>query len=112
MVSAVVFDFKGMLAKLTGIPIWTEFDGPDSGCGLDYWYESVVTQDPDDLDEGETHVPIGLEAYVNFDQCVVLLSVHPKDESYEDPEGTYTWRVEVDLDDPDSPYAAFVIFPK
>lgn len=35
-VALVSFDIPRMLGMLTGIAGWTEFDGPDSGCGLDY----------------------------------------------------------------------------
>ena len=110
----VSFDIPGMLAKLTGITAWTEFDGPDSGCGLDYWYDGAVTEnlddldDLDDLDEGEAPRTIPLEAYVNIDQMTLLLSVYPKDSDDETPDGQHQWRIETDLSDPESPYAAFV----
>ena len=107
-VAIVSFDIPAMLAKLTGITQWTEFTGPDSGCGLDYWYDGAVTENPDDLDEGRAPRTIALEAYVNIDQMRLLLSVHPKDSGDETPEGAYQWRIETDLDDPSSPYAAFV----
>lgn len=38
----------------------------------------------------------------------LLLSVYPKDGDDETPDGHHQWRVETDLDDPESPYAAFV----
>ena len=104
----VRFDIPGMLAKLTGIAGWAEFDGPDSGCGLDYWYDGAVAEDPEDLDEGEAPRTIPLEAYVNIDQMTLLLSVYPKDGNDETPDGQHQWRIETDLTDPESPYAAFV----
>ncbi len=107
-VQVVVFDFPAMLAKLTGIADWTEFDGPDSGCGLDYWYDGATTESSDDLEEGEAPRAIALEAYVNVDQMALLVSVYSKDSGDETPEGAYQWRVEADLDDPENPYAAFV----
>lgn len=39
-VFVVTFDFVGMLEKLTGRQGWREVRGPDSRCGLDYWYKS------------------------------------------------------------------------
>jgi len=38
-VFVVTFDFVGMLEKLTGLKGWAEVRGPDSRCGLDYWYK-------------------------------------------------------------------------
>ncbi len=108
-VSLVVFDIAGMLGRLTGITGWTEFQGPSSRCGLDYWFNGFAPAG----DEGEAGKdragPVALEAYVNVDQSRLLLSVYPKDEAHEDPEGTYMWRVEADLADPEDPYAGFVM---
>ena len=39
-VFVVTFNLVAMLEKLTGLHHWTEVRGPDSGCGLDYWYKS------------------------------------------------------------------------
>ncbi len=109
-VSLVVLDITGMLARLTGITGWTEFQGPSSRCGLDYWFNgSAPAGDEDEAEAGEDRAaPVALEAYVNVDQSRLLLSVCPKDEAHEDPEGTYRWRVEADLADPEDPYAALV----
>jgi len=108
LVSLMVLDIAGMLARLTGITGWTEFQGPSSRCGLDYWFKgSVPARDEDQVGEDRPG-PVALEAYVNVDQSRLLLSVYPKDEAHEDPEGTYEWRVEADLADPEDPYAAFV----
>lgn len=107
-VSLVVFDIAGMLARLTDFTGWTEFQGPSSRCGLDYWFNgSAPAGDEDEAGEDRAG-PVALEAYVNVDQSRLLLSVYPKDEAHEDPEGTYEWRVEADLADPEDPYAAFV----
>ncbi len=107
-VSLVVFDIAGMLARLTRITGWTEFQGPSSRCGLDYWFNgSVPARDEDQAGEDRPG-PVALEAYVNVDQSRLLLSVYPEDEAHEDPESTYMWRVEADLADPEDPYASFV----
>lgn len=56
------FDFEGLLGHLTNTPAgdWSETDGPDSGCGLDYWYVNKVT---------------GVEAYLNLDQTFLSVSI-------------------------------------
>jgi len=107
-VSVVVFDISGMLARLTGIAGWTEFQGPRSRCGMDFWFSGSALVDEGGEAGEDLAGPVALEAYVNVDQSRLLLSVYPRDEAHEDPEGTYMWRVEADLDDPENPYAAFV----
>jgi len=65
-ISVVTFDFPGLLAALTDTrrARWKEESGPDSGCGLDYWYKH-----PDyDL------------VYINVDQGYVKISVCATDE--------------------------------
>ena len=81
----VTYDFEGMLEKLTGVSGWEETDGPDSGCGVDYWYRA----------EG------GLSAYANVDQSSVSLSVT-------DADGDPLESASFDAEDPESEYAAFV----
>ncbi len=108
LVSLVMFDITGMLARLTGITGWTEFQGPSSRCGLDYWFNGFAPAREEDEAGEDRPGPVALEAYVNVDQSGLLLSVYPKDGAHEDPEGTYEWRVEADLADPEDPYAAFV----
>lgn len=66
-ISVVTFDFQGLLAELTTDTrrsAWHEEDGPDSGCGLDYWYR---------------HHRYGL-VYINVDQGFVKISVCATDE--------------------------------
>jgi hypothetical protein len=55
------FNFPGILARLTDAAQgdWSEIDGPSSGCGVDYWYAG----------------PAGDQAYVNFDQVVLSVSI-------------------------------------
>lgn len=63
----VKFDFQGLLAALTGDTRargWHETTGPDSGCGIDYWYE---------------HHLYGL-VYINVDQGEVKISFCDTDE--------------------------------
>ena len=50
------------LCKATGTRAegWEFLDGPDSGCGVDYWLK---------------HKPTGKEAYVNDDQGHVIVDV-------------------------------------
>lgn len=52
-VKVVTLNLPGMLAALTGTRAreWTFRDGPDSGCGVDYYYARR-----------------GNEAYINIDQ--------------------------------------------
>lgn len=61
-ISMVSYNFQGMLAQLTETKArsWKEFDGPDSGCGMDYWYD---------------HSGVG-EAYINLDQGWLTISVN------------------------------------
>ena len=56
------FDCCSTLATLTdSVPgSWNEIDGPDSGCGLDYWYRQSRT---------------GHEAYLNVDQEHLTVSI-------------------------------------
>lgn len=67
----VTFDFVGMLANLTGKTGWTEMDGPDSRCGLDYYYR---------LPRGAS------EAYINVDQDSIVVTV--------DAETVYTGSID------------------
>lgn len=53
-------DFVGLLSKLTGKKGWDEINGPDSGCGNDYWY---------------SHNGSGSEAHINIDQDAVMVAV-------------------------------------
>lgn len=57
----VRMDLKGMLAHLSGIPAqdWSEYQGQDSGSGLDYWYQTEA----------------GIDAYVNVDQTTISISI-------------------------------------
>jgi hypothetical protein len=61
MFSVVHLDLAGLLAELTGTDpsAWEEVEGPESGCGLDYWY---------------CHAMSG-EAYVNVDQTCITVSI-------------------------------------
>ncbi len=56
------FDWCGFLACLTKIrrSRWVEADGPDSGCGVDYFYQTR---------NGDT------SAYINVDQEHISVSV-------------------------------------
>ena len=62
-VTRITFLFMEMLADITGVESdnWEELGGPDSGCGLDYWFGSK---------DGT------LEAYINVDQTYVSVSVN------------------------------------
>lgn len=64
--SVVTFNFQGLLAALTGTraKAWHEEPGPESGCGLDYWYR---------------HWSLGLH-YINVDQGEVKISNCETDE--------------------------------
>lgn len=101
-VAVVGLDLAGMLAMLTGVRGWTEEAGPRSRCGLDYWYAASAPP------RGGAGGGVALTAYVNLDQSALLLSVGPRDGDRGDPEGAWSWRAEVDLDDAEGPYAAFV----
>ncbi len=59
--SVVSFDFPKMLAHLTDTRArsWHESSGPETGCGIDYFYVG----------------PRGREAYINVDQEQVTISV-------------------------------------
>jgi len=48
-----------ILARLTGIVSWREVPGPQTGCGLDYWYTN----------------PDGRRAYINIDQDQATVSI-------------------------------------
>lgn len=63
----VSFDFKGLLAALTGTRAraWMEDEGPESGCGLDYWY---------------SHRKYKGGVYINVDQGLVKISDCATDE--------------------------------
>ena len=54
-----VYSFPLLLEELTGIKKkkWKEMNGPDSGCGLDYWYKSGKK-----------------EAYINVDQGYISVT--------------------------------------
>lgn len=52
------FNLPHILEKLTGSNDWQELQGPNSGCGLDYWFKS-----------GDS------EAYINIDQDHCTISV-------------------------------------
>lgn len=58
-VNRISFDFVGLLEELTGRKDWRESAGPDSGCGLDYWYEAGG----------------GAKAYINVDQNSLVVCV-------------------------------------
>lgn len=64
----VVFDFKGMLAHLSGdtrAKSWREINGPESGCGLDYWYHHRNYGDVYiNMDQGEIKI-----SHCNTDEC-------------------------------------------
>lgn len=59
--TVVSFDFPKMLAHLTGTRAksWREAHGPETGCGMDYYYDG----------------PQGREAYINVDQENATISV-------------------------------------
>ena len=53
----VTFDFGKMLKKITG-KNWEKANGPDSHCGIDYWYRSGKSI-----------------AYINIDQNQMTISI-------------------------------------
>lgn len=55
-ITVLTFDFPKFLEKITGYKGWKEVPGPDSHCGIDYWYECTD-------EDGEEHT-----AYINIDQ--------------------------------------------
>lgn len=59
-------DLQAMIAQRTGTEAddWEEFDGPESGVGVDYWYG---------------HKTLGWQAYVVVDQDDVSISVVDED---------------------------------
>ena len=59
-------DLTTMIAERTGTEAvdWEEFDGPESGVGVDYWYG---------------HKELGWQAYVVVDQDDVSISVTDED---------------------------------
>jgi hypothetical protein len=59
------FDFVKLLEKLTNTRGWYETDGPESRCGVDYWY--AVSKDY--LDDYQ-------EAYINIDQTAITIEVN------------------------------------
>lgn len=61
MFSVVHLDLAGLLAELTETnrSAWEEVEGPDSGCGLDYWY----------------HHPEEGEAHINVDQTLLTIDI-------------------------------------
>lgn len=59
MVVTIRFNPLKMLRALTGQPHWTEFDGPSTGTGVEYWYRSAA----------------GTEAYICIDQDELVLSI-------------------------------------
>ena len=60
MVPVMYLNMTGLLAELTGTDpsAWEEVEGPDSGYGLDYWYQHS--------EEGEAHI--------NVDQTLLTIS--------------------------------------
>lgn len=78
-VFVVTFNFVAMLEKLTGLKGWTEVRGPDSHCGLDYWYKRgqrvaninvdqthvIITMDGDTLCSGDYTTNKVLAAFVS-----------------------------------------------
>jgi hypothetical protein len=55
----VVVNFSKILEDVTGISGWVEVDGPDTRCGVDYWFEG----------------PDGQSAYINIDQGAMTVSI-------------------------------------
>lgn len=47
----MAIDLTKLLKRLTGVGGWKQIDGPDTRCGVDYWFKSG-----------------GHEAYINIDQ--------------------------------------------
>jgi hypothetical protein len=62
-VFVVTFNFPKFLQSLTEYKGWHEVNGPDSRCGIDYWYECVD-------EDGEQH-----SAYINIDQGEMTVSL-------------------------------------
>ena len=60
MFSVMHLDVAGLLAELseTDPSAWEEVEGPDSGCGIDYWYQHP--------EEGEAHI--------NVDQILLTIT--------------------------------------
>jgi hypothetical protein len=54
-----VVDLGKLLEDLTGVSGWIAVDGPDTRCGIDYWFEG----------------PDGQLAYINIDQGAMTVSV-------------------------------------
>lgn len=102
-VTRIACDHPRMLQILTGLPDWIEEDGPESGCGLDWWYVCSVP--------GAEGRPVKYRAYVNLDQTWLLLSAIPVDE-HGDPgegDGAESWRIELDVEGVEgTPYAGTV----
>ena len=58
----IKINFEAILAELTGgrAADWMSIDGPDSGCGQDYWFANCRSKS---------------EGYVNIDQDLATVSV-------------------------------------
>jgi hypothetical protein len=67
-ISVLTFDFPSFLKKLTGYKGWKETDGPDSHCGIDYWYKTTD-------EDGDRH-----NVYINIDQGEMTVSTLEDDE--------------------------------
>ena len=57
-IQIVSFDFPGLLERLTHKKGWKEIPGPDSRCGLDYWYRAGKSEANINVDQGEITVAI------------------------------------------------------
>jgi len=66
-VFVVTFDFVGMLEKLTGLKGWAEVRGPDSRCGLDYWYKRGRHVANINVDQGDIIIAVNGETICSGD---------------------------------------------
>jgi len=66
-VFVVTFDFVGMLEKLTDRKGWLEVHGPDSRCGLDYWYKSGRHAANINVDQTELSITVNGETICSGD---------------------------------------------
>lgn len=80
--TVVSVDFPGMLKHLTQLDGWTEAEGPDSGVGLDYWYQRE--------DEGGVAT-----AYINLDQTSLTVEITSDDPEASEP----LWTLALDTDE-------------
>lgn len=57
-IQVLTFNFVSFLERITKYKGWREVNGPDSGCGIDYWYETDEHEAYINIDQGEMTVSL------------------------------------------------------